>query len=285
MKDIEIDWKKVGLVIENALEEDLGSGDITTDAIFSSGDNCEAIIIAKQEGVIAGIPMVKKVFQILDPAASFSQELNDGDHVEEGQEILRIKALVRAVLSGERLALNLLQRMSGIATVTSKYVRALKGLDTKILDTRKTAPGLRILDKYAVSVGGGRNHRFGLFDAVLIKDNHIKFAGSISKAVDIIRDKYQARYEIEVETSTLDEVKEALKAEADIIMLDNMSVQMIKEALSVIDGKAITEASGGITLDSVREIAETGVDFISVGAITHSAPALDISLYMVYLPS
>jgi len=207
--------------------------------------------------------------------------LNDGGQVKPGDEILKIKGSIRAVLSGERLALNLLQRMSGIATVTSKYVEVVSGFHTKILDTRKTAPGLRLLDKYAVLVGGGQNHRFGLYDAVLIKDNHINFAGSISKAVDIIRSKYQTRFKVEVETSTLDEVREALNSGADIIMLDNMTVQMIKEAVSIINRKSITEASGGITLDTVREIAETGVDFISVGAITHSSPALDIGLYMV----
>jgi nicotinate-nucleotide pyrophosphorylase (carboxylating) len=281
MKHIELDWGKVDLIIENALEEDLGSGDVTTDAIFSAADTCEAQIIAKEEGIIAGIPIAKRVFQKLDPATSFSQKLNDGQQVKPGDEILKIKGLVRAVLSGERLALNLLQRMSGIATVTSKYVEAISGYQARILDTRKTAPGLRVFDKYAVSVGGGCNHRIGLYDAVLIKDNHIDFAGSISKAVQIVRAKYQLRFKVEVEASNLQEVREALEAGADIIMLDNMSVKMMKEAVSIINRKAITEASGGITLDTVREIAETGVDFISVGAITHSSPALDIGLYMV----
>ena len=185
------------------------------------------------------------------------------------------------MLSGERLSLNLLQRMSGIATATSKYVAAISGYRTRILDTRKTAPGLRVLDKYAVSIGGGCNHRFGLYDAVLIKDNHIDFAGNISNAVEIVRSKYQSKFKVEVETSTLDEVREALKAGADIIMLDNMTVEMMKEAVRIVNGKSITEASGGITLDNVRQIADTGVDFISVGAITHSSPALDMGLYMV----
>jgi len=281
MKNIELNWEKVDLIIENALREDLGSGDVTTDAIFSAADTCEALIIAKEEGVIAGIPIAKRVFQKLDPEVVFAQELKDGKHVKPGDTILEIKGLVRAVLSGERLALNLLQRMSGIATVTSKYVEAISGYRTEILDTRKTAPGLRVLDKYAVSVGGGQNHRIGLYDAVLIKDNHIDFAGSISKAIEIVRDKYKTRFKVEVETSNLHEVREALEAGADIIMLDNMSVKMMKEAVSIINRKAITEASGGITLDTVRESAETGVDFISVGAITHSSPALDIGLYMV----
>lgn len=281
MKNIEIDWGKVDLIIENTLEEDLGSGDVTTDAIFSVDDTCEALIIAKEEGIIAGIPIAERVFQKLDPEVTVAQKLKDGEHVNPGDEILVIKGSIHAVLSGERLSLNLLQRMSGIATATSKYVAAISGYRTRILDTRKTAPGLRVLDKYAVSIGGGCNHRFGLYDAVLIKDNHIDFAGNISNAVEIVRNKYQSKFKVEVETSTLDEVREALKAGADIIMLDNMTVEMMKEAVRIINGKSITEASGGITLDNVRQIADTGVDFISVGAITHSSPALDIGLYMV----
>ncbi|MEE8136192.1 MAG: carboxylating nicotinate-nucleotide diphosphorylase [Thermodesulfobacteriota bacterium] len=281
MKNIEIDWRKVDLIIENTLEEDLGSGDVTTDAIFSVDDTCEALIIGKEEGIIAGIPIAERVFQKLAPEVTVAQKLKDGEHVNPGDEILVIKGSIHAVLSGERLSLNLLQRMSGIATATSKYVAAISGYRTRILDTRKTAPGLRVLDKYAVSIGGGCNHRFGLYDAVLIKDNHIDFAGNISNAVEIVRSKYQSKFKVEVETSTLDEVREALKAGADIIMLDNMTVEMMEEAVRIINGKSITEASGGITLDNVRQIADTGVDFISVGAITHSSPALDIGLYMV----
>lgn len=281
MNNIELDWGKVDLIIENALEEDLGSGDITTDAIFSSDDTCEAQIITKEEGVIAGIPIAQRVFQKLDPGVTIASKLKDGEHVKSGYEVLEIKGAIRAVLSGERLSLNLLQRMSGIATATSKYVEAIRGFRAQILDTRKTAPGLRVLDKYAVSVGGGYNHRIGLYDAVLIKDNHINFAGSISKAVEVVHSKYRSKFKIEVETSNLHEVREALKAGADIIMLDNMSVEMMKEAVSIVGRKSITEASGGITLDTVREIAGTDVDFISVGAITHSSPALDIGLYMV----
>jgi nicotinate-nucleotide pyrophosphorylase (carboxylating) len=281
MENIEIDWGKVDLIIENTLEEDLGSGDITTDAIFSVDETCEALIIGKEEGIIAGIPIAERVFQKLDPEVTVTQKLKDGEHVNPGDEILVIKGSIHAVLSGERLSLNLLQRMSGIATATSKYVAAISGYRTRILDTRKTAPGLRVLDKYAVSIGGGCNHRFGLYDAVLIKDNHIDFAGNISNAVEIVRSKYQSKFKVEVETSTLDEVREALKAGADIIMLDNMTVEMMEEAVRIINGKSITEASGGITLDTIGQIADTGVDFISVGAITHSSPALDIGLYMV----
>ncbi len=276
-----MDWDKIDSIIKNALNEDVGSGDITTDTIFPPDAKCEAQIIAKEKGIIAGIPIAKRVFQKLDPEVSFSRNSNDGDRVTHGQEILRIKATVRAVLTGERLALNLLQRMSGIATATSLYVDAVKGSQTKILDTRKTAPGLRVLDKYAVLAGGAKNHRFGLYDLILIKDNHINFAGGISNAVEIVRSKYQNKFKIEVETSTLDEVKEALSAGADIIMLDNMNISMMKEAVKMINKKALTEASGGITLDTIANITETGVDYISVGAITHSSPALDISLYMV----
>ncbi|MFA9408501.1 MAG: carboxylating nicotinate-nucleotide diphosphorylase [Candidatus Dadabacteria bacterium] len=281
MNNIQMDWDKIDSIIKNALNEDVGSGDITTDTIFPPDAKCEAQIIAKEKGIIAGIPIAKRVFQKLDPEVSFSRNSNDGDRVTPGQEILRIKATVRAVLTGERLALNLLQRMSGIATATSLYVDAVKGSKTKILDTRKTAPGLRVLDKYAVLAGGAQNHRFGLYDLVLIKDNHINFAGGISNAVQIVRSKYQDEFKIEVETSTLDEVKEALSAGADIIMLDNMNISMMKEAVKMINKKALTEASGGITLDTIANITETGVDYISVGAITHSSPALDISLYMV----
>lgn len=281
MNNFEIDWDKVDSIIQNALNEDIGSGDITTDTIFPSDAKCEAQIIAKENGIIAGIPIAERVFQKLYQDTVSASKVEDGDRVKPKQEILRIKSTVRAVLSGERLALNLLQRMSGIATVTSQYVDAVKGSQTKILDTRKTAPGLRILDKYAVLAGGAQNHRFGLYDLVLIKDNHIDFAGSISNAVESVRSKYQNKYKIEVETSTIDEVKEALCSGADIIMLDNMSISIMKEAVGIINGKALTEASGGITLSTITNIAETGVDYISVGALTHSSPALDISLYMV----
>ncbi|MGB3364037.1 MAG: carboxylating nicotinate-nucleotide diphosphorylase, partial [Thermodesulfobacteriota bacterium] len=214
MNNFEIDWDKVDSIIQNALNEDIGSGDITTDTIFPPEAKCEAQIIAKENGIIAGISIAERVFQKLYKGTVSTSKVEDGDRVKPDQEILRIKSTVRAVLSGERLALNLLQRMSGIATVTSQYVDALKGSQTKILDTRKTAPGLRVLDKYAVLAGGAQNHRFGLYDLVLIKDNNIDFAGSISNAVESVRSKYQNKYKIEVETSTLDEVKEALSSEA-----------------------------------------------------------------------
>ncbi|MEM7009095.1 MAG: carboxylating nicotinate-nucleotide diphosphorylase [Thermodesulfobacteriota bacterium] len=281
MEELNINWDKVDLILENSLIEDLGSGDVTTNAIFSPDQRCEAYVVAKQKGIVSGVEVAKRIFTKLDPNSSFTQNLNDGNIVEPGWEILRIHASVRAVLSGERLALNLLQRMSGIATQTSKYVDALKGFNTEILDTRKTVPGLRVLDKYAVACGGGQNHRFGLYDLVMIKDNHIKAAGGIENALELVRSKYAGKYKIEVETSNLNEVGQALKSGADIIMLDNMSTDIMKEAVILIDGKAFTEASGGITLKGLSKIAETGVDFISVGALTHSVQALDISLYMV----
>ncbi len=281
MKRMELDFNRVDRIIEYALREDLGDGDITTNSLASEKDDSKAVIRAKEKGVIAGLPIAKRVFQKLDPTVVCVDNIGDGESIRPGDILSEINGGTRALLSGERLVLNILQRLSGIATLTSKYVKAVEGLPVKILDTRKTAPGLRMLDKYAVSVGGGYNHRFGLFDMVLIKDNHIKIAGGISEAVAVIRKKYRQKYKIEVETSGFEEVKEALIAGADIIMLDNMTPEQMKKAVRMIDKNAIVEASGGITLRNVREVAETGVDFISVGSLTHSASALDIGLYVV----
>lgn len=281
MKRLELDLGLADRIIERALEEDVGKGDITTDAICPEEEKCRAVIRAKESGIIAGQPLAKRVFQKLDTTLVYVDNVNDGETTGPGEVISEIIGSERAVLTGERLALNILQRLSGIATLTSKYVTAVEGLPVKILDTRKTAPGLRALDKYAVSAGGGYNHRFGLFDGVLIKDNHIRIAGGITRAVEIVRSKYGKKYKIEVETSNLEEVKEALASGADIIMLDNMTPGLMKEAVDLIAGGALVEASGGITLKSVKEAAETGVDFISVGSLTHSAPALDIGLYLV----
>lgn len=281
MKKIELDFNRVDRIIEYALREDLGDGDITTNPLATEKEDSKAVIRAKARGVIAGLPIVKRVFQKLDPTVVCVDNISDGENIKPGDIISEINGGTRALLSGERLALNILQRLSGIATLASKYVKAVEGLPVKILDTRKTAPGLRILDKYAVSVGGGYNHRFGLFDGVLIKDNHIGIAGGIAEAVAVIRKKYRQKYKIEVETSGLEQVKEALIAGADIIMLDNMSPEQMRKAVRLIDRNALVEASGGINIKNVREVAETGVDFISVGALTHSAPALDIGLYVV----
>jgi len=281
MKKIELDFSRVDRIIEYALREDLGDGDITTNSLATEKEDSKAVIRAKAKGVAAGLPIAKRVFQKLDPTVVCIDNISDGENIKPGDIISEINGGTRALLSGERLALNILQRLSGIATLTSKYVKAVEGLPVKILDTRKTAPGLRILDKYAVSVGGGYNHRFGLFDGVLIKDNHIEIAGGIAEAVAVIRKKYRQKYKIEVETSGLEQVKEALIAGADIIMLDNMSPEQMRKAVRLIDRNALVEASGGINIKNVREVAETGVNFISVGALTHSAPALDIGLYVV----
>ena len=281
MKVYKLDWKEVNRVVETALAEDIGSGDLTTELLFPELIECEAVIKAKESGILAGLPIAKVVFEKLDKSLVWDEHKKDGDLVENGDIIVSIKGSQKHILTGERLALNILQRLSGIATLASEFVKKVEGLDVKIIDTRKTVPGLRALGKYAVIVGGGFNHRFGLFDGILIKDNHIKLAGGILEAVSTIRSRNKEDFKIEVETTDLDQVKKALEAGADIIMLDNMSNEDMKEAVNIIDGKAQTEASGGITLDRVRAVAETGVDFISVGALTHSAQALDISLDML----
>jgi nicotinate-nucleotide pyrophosphorylase (carboxylating) len=281
MKRLDLDFNRIDRIVEYALREDLGDGDLTTNALATEKRDSKAVIRAKSSGVIAGLPIAKRVFQKLDPTVVCVDNIGDGERIKPGDVLSEINGSTRAILSGERLALNILQRLSGIATLTSRYVKAVEGLPVKILDTRKTAPGLRMLDKYAVSVGGGYNHRFGLFEMVLIKDNHIEIAGGISEAVEAIRRKYRHKYKIEIETSGIEEVKEALIAGADIIMLDNMTPEQLRKAVKLVDKHALVEASGGIKLRNVREIAETGVDFISVGSLTHSAPALDIGLYVV----
>jgi nicotinate-nucleotide pyrophosphorylase (carboxylating) len=264
-------------LIETALEEDIGAGDVTSEATIPAEATSEAIMLAKQHLVLAGIEVSRAVFLSLDPTIKFIPFAKDGDIVHAGTEFAHLSGNTRALLAGERVALNLLQHMSGIATLTARYVAKLKGLKTKVLDTRKTLPGLRRLEKHAVRMGGGRNHRMGLYDMVLIKDNHIKASGSITKAVASAQTKSGA-LRIEVETKTLDEVREALAAKADIIMLDNMSIDAMREAVSLIAGRALVEASGNVTLETVRQIAETGVDFVSSGSLTHSAPAADISM-------
>lgn len=281
MAQIQLDLSEINQILENALREDIGSGDITTNLLFPYDAECKAIILAKEEGVVAGLPIAEMVFRKLDKDIVFSEEKKDGDKVEPNQVLAEISGSQKAVLTGERVALNFLQRLSGIATLTSRFVKAIHGLPVKILDTRKTAPGLRILDKYAVRVGGGFNHRFGLYEEVLVKDNHIKLVGGITRAVNILRERAVTRKRIEVEASTISEVEEALNVGADFIMLDNMSPKMIKEAVGQIKGKTLIEVSGGVTIENVREIAETGVDFISVGLLTHSPEALDIGLYVV----
>ena len=281
MIQAELDWSQVELIIDNALQEDIGSGDMTTELLFPGDTKCKAIIIAKEDGVAAGIPVAERVFRKLDENILWNQKKREGETLKPGDILAEIEASPRIILTGERLALNFLQRLSGIASLTSRFVKAVEGLSVKIVDTRKTAPGLRILDKYGVSVGGGYNHRFGLHDGILIKDNHIRITGGITQAVKLIRKRIKAESKIEVETSTLAEVMEAISAGADVIMLDNMPTEVMRQAVEIINRKALTEASGGINLENVRNVAETGVDFVSIGALTHSARALDIGLYML----
>ena len=281
MIQAELDWSQVELIIDNALQEDIGSGDMTTEMLFPGDTKCKAIIIAKEDGVAAGIPVAERVFRRLDENILWNQKKREGETLKPGDILAGIEASPRIILTGERLALNFLQRLSGIASLTSRFVKAVEGLSVKIVDTRKTAPGLRILDKYGVSVGGGYNHRFGLHDGILIKDNHIRITGGITQAVKLIRKRIKAESKIEVETSTLAEVMEAISAGADVIMLDNMPTEVMRQAVEIINRKALTEASGGINLENVRNVAETGVDFVSIGALTHSPRALDIGLYML----
>jgi len=240
-----------------------------------------AAVLAKQDLILAGLDIARAIFHDLDPKIQFTAVVTDGNTINAGAEIAKLSGNTRALLAGERIALNLLQHLSGIATLTAAYIEKLKGLKTEVLDTRKTLPGLRRLEKYAVRVGGGRNHRFGLYDGVLIKDNHIKASGSITNAVESVRKSVHHLLKIEVETKNLDEVREALTAQADIIMLDNMSIETMHKAVKLIAGNALTEASGNITLESIRAIAETGVDFISSGSLTHSAPAVDMSMKII----
>ena len=265
-------------LIEHALAEDLGPGDVTSEATVPADSTSEAVMLAKQHLVLAGLGVAREVFHYLEPAIQFLPFAKDGDVIHSGTELAKLSGNTRALLAGERVALNLLQHLSGIATLTAKYVERIKGLKAEVLGTRKTLPGLRKLEKYAVLMGGGRNHRFGLYDGLLIKDNHIKASGGISKAVELAQKKAHHLLKIEVETRTLDEVVEALAVGADIIMLDNMPIDIMREAVKLIAGRALVEASGNVTLETIRPIAEMGVDFISSGSLTHSAPAADISM-------
>lgn len=270
----------IDTIISNALREDIHTGDVTTRSVILGPNQCKARLIAKDEFVLAGVEIAARVFAMLDPKAVFAAYRSDGDRCYRGDIVAEITGLDCIILQGERVALNLLQRMSGIATLTSRYVDAVAGTGAKIVDTRKTTPGLRVLEKYAVTVGGGGNHRAGLYDAVLIKENHIAAAGGITAAVTRSRSAIPHTMKIEVETENLAEVAEAVACGADIIMLDNMTPAMMREAVQLIAEKALVEASGGVNLNTVRGIAETGVNLISVGALTHSAPAVDISLLL-----
>ncbi len=268
-------------LIQLALMEDIGSGDVTSNSIIPESAKAEAIIISKSNGIIAGIDIACEVFHFVDKTIYSEFFVSDGDEIKEGQKLAIVFGLARSILTAERTVLNFLQRLSGIATNTSKYVSAVSGYKAKIVDTRKTTPGWRVLEKYAVRVGGGNNHRFGLYDAVLIKDNHIAISGSISKAVERARKQVPFTMKVEVEVENLAQVQEAIDSGADIIMLDNMSIDMMRQAVNLIDGRAIVEASGGIRLDNVSAVAETGVDFISIGALTNAAMPLDISMDVI----
>lgn len=265
-------------LIDLAIEEDINTGDITTESLIPDSLNAVAEMTAKAEGVISGLSLIRRVFEKFEKDIKWTPFVKDGEKVKRGDVILRIEAKYSTLLKGERISLNILQRMSGIATKTADYVNELKGYKTELLDTRKTVPGMRIFDKQAVSDGGAKNHRMGLYDLVMIKDNHIKIAGSITKAVEQIRKNVGQGIKIEVETTNLDEVKEALECNVDIIMLDNMSNDLMKEAVMMVAGRTKTEASGNMTIERLKSVAETGVDYISVGALTHSVTALDISM-------
>ena len=270
--------KKVLEIIDNAINEDIWTGDITTEAVVNEDCMGEGILLAKESGVIAGLEVAKLVFQSIDNEIKFQSLAAEGDYVKSGTEIAQVRGKAKSILTAERLALNFLQRMSGIATKTAKYKELVGDYDVRIVDTRKTTPGLRILEKYAVQVGGGDNHRLGLYDAVMIKDNHISAAGGIKEAVEKARTNVPHTMKIEVETESLDEVKEAVAVNADIIMLDNMSTGLMKEAVELVDNQTIVEASGGITAATIKEVAATGVDVISLGTLTHTIKSLDINL-------
>ena len=265
-------------VIEAALREDMPAGDVTSESVIPPGAVSEAVILAKEDGVLAGLPVARRVFEKIDPRVEFGEEIQDGRPFKKGDTLARLKGPTVALLKGERTALNILQRMSGIATATRRYVDAVQGTRTRILDTRKTTPGLRLLEKYAVAAGGGKNHRMSLSDMVLIKDNHLRHVGSITEAVRRARAAVRPGLRIEVETNDIAQVREALGAGADMIMLDNMPLETMREAVALVAGRVPLEASGNMTLERVRTVAETGVDYISVGALTHSVRAVDISL-------
>ena len=268
-------------LIDMALAEDRGSGDWTTRWVIPARTRAQARIVAKADGVLSGLAVASAVFLRLDPRVEFVSTLNDGSAIRDGDVVCTIRGPARTILTGERTALNFLQRLSGIATMTRKFVEAVEGTETKILDTRKTTPGLRSLEKAAVKAGGGQNHRVGLYDMVLIKENHIAVAGGVAEAVKRVRDANTRGLRVEVEVRTKDELRAALDIGCDIVLLDNMDVQQIRECVRVVKQRSPevkTEASGNMTLDRVRTIAETGVDYISVGALTHSATALDLSL-------
>ena len=282
VKSLKTVWKQIELIVNNAIAEDLVSGDVTTEALIRPVLEGKASILVKKDGVLAGIDVAKEVFRQVDSSLRFKALIRDGARVHKGQVVATIQGKVASILKAERTALNFLQHLSGIATETARYVEAVSGTRAVVTDTRKTIPGLRLLEKYAVRAGGGHNHRLNLGDGILIKDNHLAALGSsgveLGKAVKKARKSAPSKMKVEVEVESVGQAREALSAGADIIMLDNMKLQDMRRVVKMVKGRALLEASGGITLDNVRSVAETGVDLISVGALTHSAKALDISL-------
>ena len=265
-------------ILMMALQEDISSEDVTTNAVMPEACLGEVELLSKADGIIAGLPVFARVFTLLDEETDFTFYVKDGDRVSKGQKLAVIRGDIRALLSGERVALNYLQRLSGVATYTNRVVKLLEGSGIKLLDTRKTTPNMRLLEKYAVTVGGGCNHRYNLSDGILLKDKHIGAAGSVAKAVAMAKAYAPFVRKIEVETETLDMVREAVEAGADIIMFDNMTHDMMKEAVRIIGGRAETECSGNVTEENISKLKDVGVDYISSGALTHSAPILDLSL-------
>jgi nicotinate-nucleotide pyrophosphorylase (carboxylating) len=270
-------------VIRNALEEDLGPGDLTTNAIVDPTAMGKGVLLARESLVLAGLPVFKRVFNLLSSDMAFEFSFQDGELAGEGEKIGSVSGPLEAILKGERTALNFLQRMSGIATLTRRYVEKAAAHKVKVVDTRKTVPGLRILDKYAVRMGGGSNHRLGLFDGILIKDNHIAAAGSVSKAVSLARKNAPHTVKIEVEVEDLKGLEEAVQAGADAVLLDNMSPEMMRRAVDMVAGRLEVEASGNVNLENIEEVAQSGVNLISVGALTHSPRAVDLSLEVMKL--
>ena len=275
------DWKEIDKIIDTSLTEDIGSGDITTEAIFNKYKSTSAVIIAKEDGILAGIDVAERVFKKVDPDVNFKILVSDGENICRGLNVARINGDVRTILKAERTALNFLGRMSGIATLTYEFVKRIKGTKAKILDTRKTSPVLRILEKYAVNAGGGYSHRMGLYDMFLIKDNHIKAAGGLDKAIKRViefRKEKRKNFKIEAEAENIEHVRTALSEGVDRIMLDNMNLRMVKKAVEIAKGKVEIEVSGNVNLKNVSPIASSGVDYISIGSITHSAKIIDFSL-------
>lgn len=268
----------IDALIRTALEEDIGPGDITTDNLINAQQTGAASMVAKEPLVLAGIDVARKVFQHLDPGIRFNALFSDGDHIKPGDTLARIQGRLSFLLMGERTALNFVQRLSGIATNVAAYIRQLQNDSIRLVDTRKTTPGWRALEKYAVRVGGAHNHRMGLYDGVLIKDNHIAAFGGVAKSIKHIRNKVSHLVKIEVEVATLSQVQEAISADADVIMLDNMDIDDIKKAVSMIKGNALVEVSGNVTRENLGALAEIGVDIISIGALTHGACSVDISM-------